>query len=146
MFSPTEPNPVDEKHRAKVYWDELVYAKNTEVRVNTIDVRKINKEDKKVTLLEMSCPWMENREAKDSKMTMRYAPLGCHSVACVSCELKMQKCRSGDDNIILDVLRGASMNTAKCIKTLIRERPGRKTLRKMQKKCFVTLFERCEII
>ena len=94
----------------------------------------------------MSCPWMENREAKDSKMTMRYAPLGCHPVACVSCELKMQKCRSGDDNIILDVLRGASMNTAKCIKTLIRERPGRKTLRKMQKKCFVTLFERCEII
>ena len=89
---------------------------------------------------------MENREAKDSKMTMRYAPLGCPSVACVSCELKMQKCRSGDDNIILDVLRGASMNTAKCIKTLIRERPGRKTLRKMQKKCFVTLFERCEII
>ena len=108
-------NSVDEKHRAKVYWDELVYAKNTEVRVNTIDVRKINKEDNKVTLLEMSCPWMENREAKDSKMTMRYAPLGCHSVACVSCELKMQKCRSGDDNIILDVLRGASMNTAKCI-------------------------------
>ena len=145
-FSPSEPKPVDENQRAKAYWDELVYAKNTEVRVNTIDVRKINKEDKKVTLLEMSCPWMENREAKDSKMTMRYAPLGCHSVACVSCELKMQKCRSGDDNIILDVLRGASMNTAKCIKTLIRERPGRKTLRKMQKKCFVTPFERCEII
>ena len=145
-FSPTEPKPVDQNQRAKVYWDELVYAKKTEVRVNTIEVRRINKEDKKVTLLEMTCPWMENREAKDSKMTMRYAPLGCHSVACVSCELKMQKCRSGDDNIILDVLRGASMNTAKCIKTLIRERPGRKTLRKMQKKCFVTLFEHCEII
>ena len=126
-FSPTEPKPVDQNQRAKVYWDELVYAKNTEVRVNTIDVRKINKEDKKVTLLEMSSPWMENREAKDSKMTMRYAPLGCHPVACVGCELKMQKCRSGGDNIILDVLRGASMNTAKSIKTLIRERPGRKT-------------------
>ena len=74
-FSPTEPKPVDENQRAKAYWDELVYAKNTEVRVNTIDVRKINKEDKKVTLLEMSCPWMENREAKESEKTMRYAPL-----------------------------------------------------------------------
>ena len=70
-FSPTEPKPVDENQRAKAYWDELVYAKNTEVRVNTIDVRKINKDDKKVTLLEMSCPWMENREAKESEKIMR---------------------------------------------------------------------------
>ena len=74
-FSPTEPKPVDENQRAKAYWDELVYAKNTEVRVNTIDIKKINKGDKKVTLLEMSCPWMENREAKESEKTMRYAPL-----------------------------------------------------------------------
>ena len=53
----------------------LVYLRNTEVRVNTIDARIINKEDKKVTLLEMSCPWMENREAKESEKTMRYVPL-----------------------------------------------------------------------
>ena len=74
-FSPTEPKPVDENQRAKAYWNELVYAKNTEVRVNTVDVRITSKEDKKVTLLEMSCPWMENREAKESEKTMRYAPL-----------------------------------------------------------------------
>ena len=74
-FSPSEPKPVDENQRAKAYWDELVYAKNTEVRVNTVDIKKINKGDKKVTLLEMSCPWMENREAKESEKTMRYAPL-----------------------------------------------------------------------
>ena len=105
MFSPTEPNPVDEKHRAKAYWGVLVYAKNTEVRLTTIDVRKINKEDKKATLLEMSCPWMENREEKESKKTMRYAPLRRF-------ELKMQKWPRGD-NIIVDVFGGASMNTAK---------------------------------
>ena len=74
-FSPTEPKTVDQNHRAEAYWDELVYAKNTEVRVNTIDIKKINKGDKKVTLLEMSCPWMENREAKESEKTIRYAPL-----------------------------------------------------------------------
>jgi len=45
----------------------------------------------------------------------------------------MQKCRPRGDNIIVDVFGGASMNTAKSIKSLIRERPGRKTLRKMEK-------------
>ena len=40
-----------------------------------MNVRIINKEDKKFTLLEISCPWMENREAKESEKTMRYAPL-----------------------------------------------------------------------
>ena len=75
MFSPTEPKPVDENQRAKAYSDVLFYAKNTEVSVNRIDVRIINEEDKKVTLLEMSCLWMENREAKESEKTMKYAPL-----------------------------------------------------------------------
>ena len=101
-FSPTEPKPVDQNQRAKVYEDELVYAKNTEVRVNTIDVGKINKQDKKVTLLEMSCPWMENREAKDSKMTMKYAPLGCHSVGFAS--VLSSTCRSVDPGVIISLL------------------------------------------
>ena len=46
----------------------------------------------------------------------------------VGFELKMQKCRPRDDNIIVDefdVLGGAFMNTAKSTKALIRERPGR---------------------
>ena len=54
----------------------------------------------------------------------------------VGIELKMQTCRPRGVNIIVDefdVLGGASMNTAKSIKALIRERPGRWTLRKMQK-------------
>ena len=46
----------------------------------------------------------------------------------VGIELKMQTCRPRGVNIIVDefdVLGGASMNTAKSIKALIRERPGR---------------------
>ena len=74
-FSPTERKPAGENQRTKAYWDVPVYAQNTEVRVNTMNVRIINKEDKKFTLLEISCPWMENREAKESEKTMRYAPL-----------------------------------------------------------------------
>ena len=119
-FSPTEPKPVDENQRAKAYWDELVYAKNTEVRVNTIDVRKINKEGEKVTLLEMM-PLDGKGEDHEICSTS------------VGFELKMQKCRAAGDNIIVDVFGGASMNTAKSIKAQTRERPRRKTLRKMKK-------------
>ena len=32
-------------------------------------------EKKTVKLQEMSCPWKENRDAKESKKTMKYAPL-----------------------------------------------------------------------
>ena len=28
-----------------------------------------------MALLEMSCPWIENREAKESEKTRKYAPL-----------------------------------------------------------------------
>ena len=74
-FSPTERKPAGENQRTKAYWDVLVYAQNTEVRVNTMNVRIINKEDKKFTLLEISSAWMENREAKESEKTMRLVPL-----------------------------------------------------------------------
>ena len=121
-FSPTERKPAGENQRTKAYWDVLVYAQNTEVRVNTMNVRIINKEDKKVTLLEISCPsW------KTEKQRSRRRPWDwCHFVGF---ELKMQKWPRGDNIIIW----GASMNTAKSIKSVIRERPGRKTLRKMDK-------------
>ena len=42
-----------------------------------LDARIINlhEEDKTIALLEMSCPWIENREAKESEKTRKYAPL-----------------------------------------------------------------------
>ena len=40
-FSPMEPKPDDENQRAKAYLDVLVHLRNTEVRVNKIDVRKL---------------------------------------------------------------------------------------------------------
>ena len=42
-----------------------------------LDARIINlhKEDKTIALLEMSFPWIENREAKESEKTRKYAPL-----------------------------------------------------------------------
>ena len=96
----------------------LVYAKNTEVRVNTIDVRKINKEDNKVRKTEKQ-------------------GVGEDHEICATSSVLSSRCRSVDPGVIIlitvDVLGGASMNTAKSIKALMRERPGKKTLRKMKK-------------
>ena len=66
----------------------LVYLRNTEVTVNTIDVRIINKEDKKVTLLGMNCPWMENRED--------------HEI-CATSSVLSSRCRS-DPGVIISLL------------------------------------------
>ena len=96
----------------------LVYAKNTEVRVNTIDVRKINKKDNKVRKTEKQ-------------------GVGEDHEICATSSVLSSRCRSVDPGVIIsitvDVLGGASMNTAKSIKALMRERPGKKTLRKMKK-------------
>ena len=57
------------------YWDVQVFADETEVRDNRIDGRIVNKARKTVTLLEMSCPWVDNRDHKDGEKTMKYTPL-----------------------------------------------------------------------
>ena len=54
------------------YWDVPVFADQTEVRANRIDGRLVNKARKTVTLLEMSCPWVDNRDHKDEEKTMKY--------------------------------------------------------------------------
>ena len=40
-----------------------------------IDARIIDKEQKRVLAIEMSCPWLDNREGKEMKKTQRYGPL-----------------------------------------------------------------------
>ena len=74
-YSPTQPKPIYEGDRVTAYWDVPVFADQTEVRANRIDGRIVNKARKTVTLLEMSCPWVDNRDHKDEEKTMKYAPL-----------------------------------------------------------------------
>ena len=52
------------------YWD--VYADHTEVRANRVEARIADKERKTFTLLEMSCPWIENRKYKEEEKTRKY--------------------------------------------------------------------------
>ena len=45
------------------------------MHANQVDARIVDKENQTVTLLEMSCPWFENREQKEKEKTFKYAPL-----------------------------------------------------------------------
>ena len=53
-----------------MYWDVPVNADHIEVQANRVDARIVD-----ITLLEMSCPWDENREQKEKEKTLKYAPL-----------------------------------------------------------------------
>ena len=52
-FSKIQPKPMYENGRAIACWDIPLYAD-----------KKVNKE---VSVIEMSCPWVENREEKDAE-------------------------------------------------------------------------------
>ena len=76
--------------------------------------------------IEMSCPWISNREKKSEEKTMKYGPLRL--------ELK-EKCKTYEVhqyNIIMDVLGGWSEEADITVQSLV----GRKTthiLERMQK-------------
>ena len=44
-----------------------MYADHQEVRANRVDVRVVTHVSKKVMTIEMSCPWISNREKKSEE-------------------------------------------------------------------------------
>ena len=58
------PKPVYENEELKALWDVPLFAEKVEVRANRIDAQVIDKVKKEVILIEMSRPWMENRQMK----------------------------------------------------------------------------------
>ena len=68
-YSPKQPKPSYANEQATAYWDVLAYADHIEVHANRVDARIVDKENETVTLLEMSCPWVEKREQKKSYQT-----------------------------------------------------------------------------
>ena len=59
----------------KALWDVPVYADGIEVRANRINARIVDKEQKRVLAIEMSCPWLDNCKVKEMKKTQKYGPL-----------------------------------------------------------------------
>ena len=125
-YSPIEPKPVYESEDAQAFWDVPLYADHVVVRANRIDARVVDHKWKIVTILEMSCQWVDNRAAKDKDKTEKYAPLRL--------ELKQQfKGYCIDQhNIILDVLGGYSKRLERTVWVLV-GRKSKEVLIKMQK-------------
>ena len=55
-YLPVQPKPMYENERAKAFWDVRVYAERVMVKANRIDARIVEKERKRVVVIEMSCP------------------------------------------------------------------------------------------
>ena len=66
-YSPIEPEPVYESANAQAFWDVQLYADH--------QTRVVDHKGKNVTILEMSCPWVDNRAAKEQDKTEKCAPL-----------------------------------------------------------------------
>ena len=103
-----------------------VFAENMEVRANTIDGRIVDRKEKKVILIEMSCPWVSNREQKEQEKSDKYAPL----------RWEMRQQFPGHTitqlNVIVDVLGGYSMETAEKVRKLLGLDRGNQVLFNMQ--------------
>ena len=112
-YSPIEPQSVYETTEVQAYWDVPVYGGCRELRANRVDPRIVNNREKQVVALEMSCPWVSNRDKRTSEKTMKYAPLRW--------ELKQRYpgYEINQCNIILDVLGGWSKDLDVTLQKLV---------------------------
>ena len=93
-----------ENDRVVAYWEVPLFADTTRVKANRINMWIIDKERKEVKLLEMSCPWVENREEKAMEKTRKYGPLRWEL------QQRYPDYKVTQHNIIIDVLRGYSQD------------------------------------
>jgi len=62
-FSQVTPKPLYENEHATAFWDVPLFADTTQVKADRIDATVIDKTSKQVRVIEISCPWLENRES-----------------------------------------------------------------------------------
>ena len=118
-YSPVVPKPIYESPEAQAYCDIPVFAVSEQVRQNSpVDARFIDHEKKRVLVVEMSCPWKENREKKQKEKTTKYGPL----------RWELEQLFPGYDiwdyNIIIDVLRGWYRDVDEAMRELFVARGG----------------------
>jgi len=56
------PKAVYKSAKVEAWWELPVFADHQEVRAKWLDARFVNHVSKKVVAIEMSCPWISNRE------------------------------------------------------------------------------------
>ena len=79
---------------------------------------------KKITLLEMRCPWVKNRCQKEAGKTRKYGPLRY--------EQQFKGYKEEQFNIVMDVVGGHSTHLEQNVKRLVGKKSNQ-VLRKMQK-------------
>ena len=96
------------------------------MRADRIDARMVDKKQKRVLAIEMSCPWLDNRELKEIEKTQKYGPL----------MWELREKNPGHQvrqyNIISDVLGGYSANVSHAAKELVGEKSAT-ILQRMQR-------------
>ncbi|XP_068670059.1 uncharacterized protein [Montipora foliosa] len=112
-YSQNTPKPLYENEKGKALWDVPLYAEYAEVRNNRIDCTVIDKKKKKVVLLEMSCPWVSNREIKCAEKTSKYAPLR------YELRRRYPGYKIEQYNIIIDALGGSSRSVKESLRQLV---------------------------
>ncbi|XP_031572645.1 uncharacterized protein LOC116306701 isoform X1 [Actinia tenebrosa] len=125
-YSPVTPKPIYESDDSKAFWDVPVYAEHTYVKANRVDVRFVDHKAKQVWAVEMSCPWIENREKKVEEKATKYGAL-LLELKQQHPGYKVQQC-----NIIIDALGGWSKKLEQTMKKLVGAR-SKCVLEKMQK-------------
>lgn len=92
-----------------------------------MDARIVDKVRRRITLLEIGCPWAENRQQKYKEKTLKYATLRT--------ELKGQQpgFEIKQVNIVINSVRGYSKGLRDNIRSIVAEERGKHTLRIMQK-------------
>ena len=103
-FSCIEPKPMYESTHAQAFWDVPVYAEHTVVSANRVDVRIVDHKEKRVLLVEMSCPWVDNRVKKEAEKPEKYGPLRWELTR------RYPGYRIVQLNVIMDVLGGWSQD------------------------------------
>ena len=64
-----------ESEEVQAYWDIPVFVEYNKIRAKRMHARIVDHQAKTVTTLEMTCPWIQNREKKDEEKVLKYGPL-----------------------------------------------------------------------
>ena len=127
-FSQVTPKPLYENEHATAFWDVPLFADTTQVKANRIDAKVIDKTSKQVKVIEMSCPWLENRESKDFEKTTKYSQLRLE----LTNRYPEYKPKVNQYNIIMEVLGGCSKEIEQNIKGLAGDK-YKSIIRQMQR-------------
>ncbi|XP_068689787.1 uncharacterized protein [Montipora capricornis] len=127
-YSQNTPKPLYENEKGKALWDVPLYDEYAKVRNDRIDCTVIEKKKKKkVVLLEMSCPWVSNREIKCAEKTSKYARLR------YELRRRYPVYKIEQHNIIIDALGGSSRSVKESLRQLVGSGRCNSVLRNMQK-------------